>query len=166
MAMGMMSPEANSGMTSQGIPTVLKMRSRPKCNAVRGCKDKALILTFDLPQGARRICARHLARYRRTGDLGPAGSTYGKGTRTDRLAPLRKLFAQAVTKIGFDWAVLPGDRQGVVRLVRRINSKDLMKIATPQLWAFKRRGWISLTDFSDAHTRLASVLRKGADELV
>jgi hypothetical protein len=55
-----------------------RIRKNPRCKAVKGCRDHALILSWK----GKPICARHYGRWKRTGRLGEAGHSIGREPST------------------------------------------------------------------------------------
>ncbi len=140
--------------------------ARALCTAVPGCTRKAAQVSYQLPSGKRaRICAMHLQRVRRTGELGEADSGYlGKQQGKRRDDALAKHLAELRSQAGVQWVVTTdGHLTCSVRGVTRRQAPA--KSHRNSLRAMERRGWLKIGDWQADGSRVAEVTKKGLEVL-
>ena len=111
-----------------------------------------------------RICSKHLARWRRTGKLGP--SVYGLGKvapRAGRDRAARDEFRTTFSYMGDCPMRAMPDSAGLTNLCNERGCS--VSFSTNRLWAFQRRGWISIGPWNARGSRSVR-LTKAGDALI
>src|SRR5690349_6573875 len=145
--------------------TKLKLKNRPRCTAVRGCLGRAFILSFRLGRGRTvRICSMHYGRFRRTGGLDSA-VRYGAmaSPRASRDKRVREEFQSRFSSLsGASMRAEPWG-PGSTKVTDKDGSVE--QLSTNRLWAFQRRGWISIGPWNARGSRSVR-LTKAGDALI
>lgn len=124
-----------------------RIRKNPRCKAVKGCQDRALILSWKNPRGGRvPICARHYGRWKRTGSLGAAGHSHkGVTTRAELNERCKRNLQRIATVFGWGDFRYAGCAPGKFVLFSSGNPRN-PTIPIPAFLALERRGLIEVDE--------------------